>query len=306
MRIRSPMLLLLVASGALALALLLLRGGGSRHDGPAVPFTGQKAVAVVDVIGVITSARGSGDKAVSGRRVAEQIDKHAGQDSVGAIVLRIDSPGGTVVGSQEIHAAVGRARAAGKPVVASMGDLAASGGYYAACGAERVFAAPGTMTGSIGVIMQFADVRGLMGKIGVGTSTIKSGEFKDIGNGFREMTERDRGVLQEIVDDVYAQFVEAVAAGRDMPVESVRTLADGRIYSGRQALGLGLVDELGDMEDAVAAAGRLAGIEGKPRIIHEKPKRRIWELLEGRVDAVLGLVPGLGAAPGTRLLYLWQ
>ena len=305
---RHPVLLLLVASGAFALGLLVLRGGGGRlkDSVPGANF-GPGTVAVVDLLGVITSSRASGDAAVSARQVVEQIAKYADDDQVRAIVLRIDSPGGVVGGSQEIHAAVGRARERGKHVVASMADVAASGGYYAACAAERVFAGPGTLTGSIGVIMQFPNVQGLMGKIGVGTTTIKSGEFKDLGNSFREMTARDRRVLQDLVDDVYDQFVEAVAAGRGMPEERVRALADGRVYSGRQALKVGLVDELGDLDAAIAAAGKLAGIEGKPRVLREKPRRRLWELLDSRFDAVLGLAPGLGGAlPGTRLLYLWQ
>ena len=167
-----------------------------------------------------------------------------------------------------------------------MGDLAASGGYYVACAADRVFASPGTLTGSIGVIMQFPNYQGLFGKIGLGTNTIKSGEFKDVGNGAREMSDRDRRLLQGLVDDVYSQFVEAVAAGRRMSPEQVRPLADGRVFSGRQAQQLGLVDELGDLDAAIAAAGKLAGIEGKPEVIRESPRRGIWELIDARMAGI--------------------
>jgi protease-4 len=188
-----------------------------------------------------------------------------------------------------------------------MGDLAASGGYYVACAADRVFASAGTLTGSIGVIMQFPNYQGLFGKIGLGTNTIKSGEFKDLGNGAREMSDRDRKLLQSLVDDVYSQFVEAVAAGRRLTPEQVRPLADGRVFSGRQARQLGLVDELGDLDAAIAAAGRLAGIEGTPEVIRESPRRGIWELIDARMAGIFpsALFPesGLGQA---RLLYLWQ
>jgi protease-4 len=155
--------------------------------------------------------------------------------------------------------------------------------------------------------MQFPNLQGLMGKIGVGASTIKSGEFKDLGNGARDMTDRDRRLLQDLVDDVYGQFVEAVAAGRKMSPERVRPLADGRIYSGRQAKDLGLVDELGDLDAAVAAAGKLAGITGTPEVVREKPRRRLWEMIDARLGALLPAPISADAALGqARLLYLWQ
>ena len=253
----------------------------------------------------MTSSHDVGSRAVSARKVIAQLEKYRDDDSVKAIVLRVDTPGGTVVAAQEIHGELMRLRAgAGKKIVVSMGDLAASGGYYVACAADRVFASPGTLTGSIGVIMQFPNYQGLFGKIGLGTNTIKSGEFKDVGNGAREMSERDRKLLQGLVDDVYAQFVEAVAAGRRMSPEQVRPLADGRVFSGRQAKQLGLVDELGDLDAAIAAAGKLAGIEGKPEVIRETPRRGIWELLDARMA---GIFPAaLDPTRQARLLYLWQ
>ncbi len=302
-RIRYPFLLL--AGLSAAAALLLALAGPLRERRPFSParFAAGR-VAVVELTGLMTSSHDVPGRATSARRLIEQLERHRDDGQVKAIVLRVDTPGGTVVAAQEIHGALTRLRAR-KKVVVSMGDLAASGGYYVACAADRVFASPGTLTGSIGVIMQFPNYQGLFGKIGLGTNTIKSGEFKDVGNGARAMTERDRHLLQGLVDDVYGQFVEAVAAGRGIPVERIRTIADGRIYSGRQAKELGLVDELGDLDAAIAAAGKLAGIPGKPEVIREKPRRRIWELLDARFGALFP-APLQESFLEARPLYLWR
>jgi protease-4 len=305
-RIRYPFLALAGLSVAAALIVLLANSRG-RHRVLDRPFTGNK-VAVVELTGVMTSSYDAGRQAMSARRVLEQLRKHRDDDSVKAVVLRVDTPGGTVVAAQEIHGELQRLRTgSGKKIVVSMGDLAASGGYYVSCAADRVFANPGTLTGSIGVIMQFPNYQGLLGKIGLGTNTIKSGEFKDLGSGARLMTDRDRRLLQDLVDDVYGQFVEAVAAGRGMTPAQVRPLADGRIFSGRQAKDLGLVDELGDLDAAIAAAGKLAGIAGAPEVVREKPRRRLWELIDARLGALLPLQLSAEVAFGqARLLYLWQ
>jgi protease-4 len=307
MRIRYPLLALVLLSGAVAATLLL--AGLRSHRTSALPVAafGRGRIALVEITGVITSSHQAGNRAASARRVVEQLEKYGEDDSVKAVLVRVDSPGGTVVAAQEIHAALKRLRSRGKKVVVSMADLAASGGYYIACAADRVYASPGTLTGSIGVIMQFPNVQGLLGKIGVSATTIKSGEFKDLGNSFREMTERDRRLLQGLVDDVYQQFVEAVAAGRSLPPERVRDLADGRIYSGRQAKELGLVDELGDFDAALKATAQLAGIRGKPEVLREKTRPRFWELLDARIAAFASLAPFLDTEFGqARLLYLWQ
>jgi protease-4 len=303
-KIKYPFLVLAGLSAVVALVLVLT---GSRRDRGRIggaAFSKDK-VAVVELTGIMTSSHNVGSRAVSARKIITQLEKYRDDDSVKAIVLRVDTPGGTVVAAQEIHGELMRLRAGSKKkVVVSMGDLAASGGYYVACAADRVIASPGTLTGSIGVIMQFPNYQGLFGKIGLGTNTVKSGEFKDVGNGAREMSDRDRRLLQGLVDDVYSQFVEAVAAGRRMSPEQVRPLADGRVFSGRQAQQLGLVDELGDLDAAIAAAGRLAGIEGKPEVIRESPRRGIWELIDARMDGIFpsALLPDTQ----TRLLYLWQ
>jgi len=303
-RIKYPFLILAGISATVALTMALTGSGRDRGRIAGAAFSKDK-VAVVELTGIMTSSHSVGSRAVSARKVLEQLQKYRDDDSVKAIVLRVDTPGGTVVAAQEIHGELMRLRAGSKKkVVVSMGDLAASGGYYVACAADRVFASPGTLTGSIGVIMQFPNYQGLLGKIGLGTNTIKSGEFKDVGNGARDMTERDRKLLQGLVDDVYAQFVEAVAAGRRMTADQVRPLADGRIFSGRQAKQLGLVDELGDLDAAIAAAGKLAGIEGTPEVIRESPRRGVWELLDARMD---GIFPAaLSTDTQARLLYLWQ
>jgi protease-4 len=303
--IKYPFLVLAGISTAVALALLALGPVRGKRGPSPVPFSSDR-VAVVELTGLMTGSHDAGDRATSARRVVEQLEKHREDASVKAVVLRVDTPGGTVVAAQEIHGALGRFRGAGKKVVVSMGDMAASGGYYVACAADRVYASPGTLTGSIGVIMQFPDYRGLFGKIGLGTNTIKSGEFKDVGNGAREMTERDRRLLQELVDDVYGQFVEAVAEGRKIPVEKVRAFADGRVWSGRQAMKLGLVDEFGDLDAAIAGAAKLAGISGKPDVVREKPKRRLWELLDAKFAALFPAPLQNDTYLEARPLYLWK
>ncbi|HEY5998785.1 MAG TPA: signal peptide peptidase SppA [bacterium] len=304
-RLKYPFIALAGLSAAAALLLLLAGGRGERRVLPQAPF-GAERVAVVELTGIMTGSQDAGSRATSARRVVEQLEKHRDDATVKAVVLRIDSPGGTVVAAQEITAALGRLRGAGKKLVTSMGDMAASGGFYVACGTDHIVASPGTLTGSIGVIMQFPNYQGLFGKLGLSTNTIKSGEFKDVGNGAREMTERDRRLLQALVDDVQGQFVAAVAAGRRMRPDRVGELADGRVYSGRQAKELGLVDELGDLDTAIAAASRLAGIAGKPEVLREKPRRRLWEMLDARFAALFPAPLQSESYLEGRPLYLWQ
>jgi protease-4 len=304
-RLKYPFFALAGISAAAALLLLLAGGGGGRRVLPQAPFVGER-VAVVELTGIMTGSQDAGSRATSARRVIEQLEKHRVDDAVKAVVLRVDTPGGTVVAAQEIHAELGRLRSGGKKIVVSMGDVAASGGYYVACAADRIVASAGTLTGSIGVVMQFPNYQGLFGKIGLSTNTIKSGEFKDVGNGAREMTDRERRLLQALVDDVQAQFVETVAKGRQMTAERVRPLADGRVFSGRQARDLGLVDELGDLDAAIAAAARLAGISGKPDVVREKPRRRLWELIDAKVAGLFPASLQSEAYLESRPLYLWR
>ncbi|HEX5646403.1 MAG TPA: signal peptide peptidase SppA [Nitrospira sp.] len=222
--------------------------------------------------------------------------------AVKAIVLRIDSPGGGVVPSQEIYDEVKRVRAKhNKTVIASMGSVAASGGYYIAAATERIVANPGTLTGSIGVIMETANVEGLLQKIGVEGVVIKSGKYKDVGSPLRKMSEEERGLLQSVMDDVHKQFIEAVAEGRELELPAAQALADGRIFTGRQAKEAKLVDELGDLEDAIQLAADTAGIEGEPKVVEPKRRFSIRELLESKFTAVF---PKLDFHPGVSMKYL--
>ncbi|HLP15419.1 MAG TPA: signal peptide peptidase SppA [Bacteroidota bacterium] len=216
--------------------------------------------------------------------------KYRENSSVKAIVFRVESPGGGVAASQEIYEEVRKTRDGGKPVVVSMGSVAASGGYYVSCGASKIVANPGTVTGSIGVISQFVHITGLMDKIGISSTTIKSGKLKDAGSPMRQPTEEDKKYFQEMIDDVYGQFVGVVASERKLDLEVVKKLADGRVYTGKKAFELGLIDTLGTYEDAIALAGRLAGIKGTPTTIREKKKERLSDMLFGSVkNEITGL-----------------
>lgn len=249
-------------------------------------FSGD-GVGVVELKGMISDSK----------ETIRQIHDFEENEKVKAVVLRIDSPGGVVGPTQEIYEEVGKL-AAKKKVVVSMGSVAASGGYYIAAPATMIFANPGTLTGSIGVIMELANVEGLLGKIGLKSYVLKSGRFKDTGSPVRTMTNEDRAVLQSVVDSMYGQFVHAVAAGRKMPLEEVKKLADGRVYSGEQAMRLKLVDRMGNLQDAVHEAARLAGIKGEPEVIYppEKNKPLLDWLVEGTAEKLAGKVKEKGGA----------
>ena len=202
-------------------------------------------------------------------RVVSKLDKIRKDPQIKAVVLRINSPGGSVGATQEICEEIEKIKKTGKKVVASMGDVAASGGYYIASTADKIIANPGTITGSIGVIAEMGNVEELFRKIGVKIEVIKSGKHKDIGSPVRPMTQEERKMLQELINNAYEQFVAAVVKGRNMPYEKVKELADGSIYTGQQAKDNGLIDDLGNMQDAVKLAGQLAGIKGEPNVIKE-------------------------------------
>ena len=226
-------------------------------------------VAVIEIAGAIYSSES----------VIKQLHRYENNASVKAIVLRMNSPGGGVAAVQEIYREITRSK---KKFVVSMGSTAASGAYYIACAADQVFANPGTLTGSIGVIMQFPKYGGLMKKLGIDREVIKSGEYKDAGSPYRELTPEERELFQETIDDVYQQFLDAIIEGRQdrgLTREQLEKVADGRIMSGRQALDKNLVDKLGDLNDAIEYAGQLGGIEGKPRVIRTKVKRPLLERL---------------------------
>ncbi|HEX8950101.1 MAG TPA: signal peptide peptidase SppA [Dissulfurispiraceae bacterium] len=246
-------------------------------------------VALVRVEGPILEAKS----------VVEEIKGYAKNKSIKAIVLRVNSPGGGVVPSQEIYDEV-KKTAAAKKVVVSMGSVAASGGYYISSPASRIIANPGTITGSIGVIMEVPNVKGLMDKIGVKAEVIKSGKHKDIASVFRGIGKEEREILQGVMDDVHEQFIGAVSEGRRMPVEEVRKIADGRIFSGRQAIKAGLVDELGDLEDAIKTAAKMVGIKGEPEVVTKKERSAILDLLNGKIPEGVSRI-----MPGTQLKYMF-
>lgn len=223
-----------------------------------------RRIAVVEVSGQIGSSRA----------VVRQLRRWSEDNSTPVILLRVDSPGGGVAASQEIYEEVLRVREKGKKVVVSMGTVAASGGLYIAVAADTIVANPGTLTGSIGVIFQYPTVEKLLDKIGIRYETVKSGPYKDVGNMARSMTPLDSAHLQAIIDDTYDQFVTAVAEGRGMTVEQVKTFADGRIFTGRQAQELGIVDELGDMQDALDIAADMVGMDKPAKTVREEPRRR--------------------------------
>jgi len=260
--------------------------------GPDLELYGEDLVGLIRVEGVIVDAR----------QTVGELRRFGESPTVKAIVLRIDSPGGGVVPSQEIHDAVLRVREKhNKAVVASMGTVAASGGYYIAAATDRIIANPGTLTGSIGVIMELANLEGLLKKVGVESIVVKSGRYKDLGSPFRKMNEEDRHILQAVMDDVHTQFIEAVADGRSLDVADVRSLADGRVFTGRQAKDFKLVDDLGDLDDAIRVAADLGGIEGEPKIVEPKRRFSIRDLLESRLS---GMLPRLDFQTGVSLKYL--
>lgn len=229
----------------------------------------------------------------------DEIKAYVKDPSIKALILRVDSPGGAVAPSQEIYEEVKKA-ASKKKVIVSMGSVAASGGYYISAPANRIIANPGTLTGSIGVIMEIPNIEGLMNKIGVKTEVIKSGRHKDIASVFRKMGKEERLILQSVLDDVHEQFIKAVSEGRNMHFDDVKELADGRIFTGKQALAAGLVDELGNLEDAINVAAKLAGIKGEPEVVSKKERFSIIDVLRGKFPKELSDV-----FPSVKIKYMF-
>jgi protease-4 len=247
--------------------------------------SGSDRVAIVDIDDEITV---SDD-------IIRELRRYESRSSVKAIVLRLDSPGGAVAPSQEIFQEVRRIVKRGMPVVVSMSSVAASGAFYIACGASRIVANPGSITGSIGVISEFTSYRRLMDKIGVDNTTITSGAYKDVGNPSRFMTEDEYRYMQGLIDDIYEQFVADVSTARALPIDTVRKYADGRVFTGRQACAAGLVDTLGSLETAVRIAAKLAKISGEPRTVRTVPRETLFERLFGaRTQQTLETMQGAG------------
>ena len=284
----------LVIYVGVAVLFLLVATSGSRNGEGGQALFGPR-VAIVELEGMIVDVQD----------LVREIKAHRENPLVKAVVIRIDSPGGVVAPTQELYQGLMRVREAGKPVVASLGSVAASGGYYTAVAADRIYANPGTLTGSIGVIMQMANVENLFKKVGVDYIVVKAGHYKDLGNFSRPMTPDERRVLQGLLDDVHGQFIDAVATGRKLDRADVVKFADGRVFSGTQAKALHMVDELGSLEDAVNDAAKLAGLPMPPAVVRPSRRFSLYDLVKNQLGLPTGGFPFPPRMPTFRtLLYL--
>jgi protease-4 len=259
---KHPILFGLLILVAIFLGFFLLTYALSYLSGGKVTLPGTDRIGVVEVKGIILESK----------PIIDQLIKFKKNRSIKGIILRIDSPGGGVGPAQEIYEEVGKIKKE-KKVVASIESVGASGGYYIACATDKIVANPGTITGSIGVIIEFVNVEELLHKIGLKSTVVKSGRHKDIMSPTREPTEEDKKILQEVIDNIHNQFIDAVAKGRNIDREKVVEIADGRIFSGQQARDLGLIDLLGNFQDAVSLTAKMVGIKGEPAIIYSEKKR---------------------------------
>jgi protease-4 len=278
-RKRGKGVIALVSILGLIFLISFIAGRWGLFEGSGISLSNDK-IAVITIQGVLTSATDT----------IEQFKKYEEDEEVKALVLRIDSPGGTVVAAQEIYREIKKLRET-KIVLTSMGNVAASGGYYVAAATEEIIANPGTLTGSIGVISEYPNFEELMKKVGLKSEVLKGGRYKDLGNPTREMTVEERQLLQDLIDNIHMQFIRDVALGRGRTIEEIEPLADGRVFTGEQAQENGLVDRLGNFQDALDRAAELAGIEGKPVIIYpEKKRKKIWEYVVQGLAEVMGSV----------------
>jgi protease-4 len=233
-------------------------------------------VALVRVAGVILDST----------NIIAELKDYSKDSSVKAIVMRVDSPGGAVAPSQEIYEEILKIKKK-KKVVVSMGSVAASGGYYISAPADKIVANPGTLTGSIGVIMEIPNVEGLMKKIGISAEIIKSGKNKDIASMYKSLTEEQKDILQDVLNDVHEQFISAISDSRGIEFNEVKKIADGRIFTGKKAQQIGLVDEIGNLQDAITLAGKLTGIEGEPDVVTKKEEFSVFDLLKQKLSGSL-------------------
>jgi protease IV len=297
---RSNLLLWVIVGGGaflfLALCLLAAVIYLAGESSPGLSLSGNQ-IASLELEGVISDSK----------EFVDQLKDYGKRAAVKSVVIRINSPGGGVAASQEIYEAIKKFRAeTKKKVVVSMGSVAASGGYYVACGADKIFANPGTVTGSIGVISEWYNYGDLLRWAKMQEVVIKSGAFKDAGSGTRPLTEEEKVYFQSLINNMYNQFVSTVANSRKMKDEAVRKLADGRVYTGQEAKAEGLVDELGTFQDAIDAAARMAGIAGEPKIV--APGKKSFTLLDvllGESRSALSLSPDRSESH-IRFQYLWR
>ena len=308
-----------IAGAVVAVIIISLLAAAVRLGSRDLTITGPDRVAVLQISGVIVGGKGAsglfGTAITGADDMMGQLREVRQDPTIKAVVLRINSPGGTTGASQELGMEITRLRESGVKVVASMADVTASGGYWISACSDYIIASPGTTTGSIGVIMETQDLQGLYEKLGIDSTVFKSGPHKDMGSPSRSLTENEKAILQGMVDDMYDQFVDVVAEGRQMERVRVLELADGRVFTGRQALEAGLVDEMGNYYDALDKAAELAGIEGEPEVVELGTRGGWWSLLgQMNLEQLLGpwqrqlpgLVPGglwlvdpnLVAAPG--------
>jgi len=263
------------------------------NDDETTTVTGPR-VAIVEVKDVIMSSE----------EVIKQLKKYQKNSNVKAIVVRVESPGGGIAPSQEIYEAIKNIKNSGKPVVISMGSMAASGGYYISLGANKIFANPGTLTGSIGVILEYPNFTQLMDKVGVNMTTIKSGKMKDAGSPYRKSSADDEKYFQQLIDNGYGQFIDAVAMERKLDKKDLLELADGRVFTGRQAYEYKLIDTLGTYEDAILYAGKLGGIEGEPKTVKEKKKQTLMDIMVSKIfDKPLGKASDLFNSPNLQYKF---
>ncbi len=273
--------------GAIVLSLILVAVLGNRA-GPEGRRAAGEQIGLIRIEGVVAGGDQGGFFGLGGaEETTARLREAADNPNIRAVVLRLNSPGGTAAASQEVSEAVVRLRQAGKPVVASMGDMSASGAYWIASHADTIVANPASITGSIGVIIQTTHLTGLYDMLGIETQTFKSGPHKDMGSPDRMPTPEEQAIFQGMVDDIYAQFVTVVARGRNLPEDQVRELADGRIFTGRQAYELGLVDQLGDLHDAVRTAAELGGLDPDAPVVVELGPRPFFSDFGGWLSSLL-------------------
>lgn len=283
----------MVAGTLIVLALIITVGfnGLNRLDDGI--RSNKKKVGVVEVSGVISDAR----------TPIRHLKRFREDPSIRAIVLRVDSPGGSVGPAQEIYREIIKTKKK-KKIITSMGSLAASGGYYVAAATDKIMANPGTLTGSIGVIMGYANIEKLLEKIGLVPIVVKSGQYKDVGSPTRTMTPEEKQMLQDLSDSIHRQFIKDVADGRGLAMDAVRQMADGRIITGEAAHQVGLVDRLGNLEDAVQWAGTLAGVKGEVQAVYARDRER--PLLKYLLESTLSLLMDKLVSSPLDAAYLYQ
>ncbi len=314
--------LLFLTVGAIALVLVAGpggdRGGGGRAASPEtfeekyVSGEGADKIAVLPIIGTIggSGSTSSLTPSATPETLRNQLRQAARDGRVKAVVLEVNSPGGGVVATDQMHESIGDFKeTTDKPVVVSMGETAASGGYYLATAADEVVANPGTLTGSLGVIFSVLNYEEAEEKLGLEEEVFKSDRFKDIFSGSRERTPEEREIIQGLVEEDYERFVEVIVEGRDLPEDRVREIADGRVYSGRQAEALGLVDELGDLDHAAGISAELAGVEEATVVRYERAPG-LFELFRARLapseSEALKILKAAGISPTPELQYLYR